>query len=54
MQRHTPWEAFWHLARLRYVHAAPSGYISLYETQVRPVSFSKVFNLFFNLNIICQ
>ena len=46
MQRHTPWKPPQFTARLHFVHAAPSGYISLFETQVRPVSFSKTYNLF--------
>jgi hypothetical protein len=54
MQRHTPWERPLNLARIHFVHAAPSGYISLLETQVRPVSLSKAFNLFFQIKNICQ
>ena len=54
MQRHTLLDSPLFLDRPHFVHAAPSGYISLFETKVRPVSHSKTYNLFFQLKNVCQ
>ncbi|MBL6692584.1 MAG: hypothetical protein ISQ45_01545 [Flavobacteriaceae bacterium] len=54
MQRHIFLGAPPHTARLHHVHAAPSGYISLLETSVRPVSFFDLPTSFFNKIKPCQ